>query len=203
MPRMSAKERREELIEAAIRVMVREGVTKATTRAIVAEAGMTLGVFHYCFTSREELLQEVTRRITDRSVVAAREAFAHERDIGASITKSLHAFWENVELHPGEQLIGYELAQYALRQEGLQELAQRQYAHYLEVHAELLEEAADAADIEWTVPIPVLARYLNSVLDGLTSCWLGDRDSACSQEVLRLTGEHLMGLTRERKPSTD
>jgi AcrR family transcriptional regulator len=200
---MSAKERREELIEAAIRVMVREGVTKATTRAIVAEAGMTLGVFHYCFTSREELLQEVTRLITDRTVVAARAAFAHERDIGASITKSLRAFWKYVELHPGEQLVGYELAQYALRQEGLRELAQRQYAHYLEVHTELLEEAAEAADVEWTVPIPVLARYLNSVLDGLTSCWLADRDSAGSQEVLRLTGEHLLGLTRKRKPSTD
>ncbi|WP_327320490.1 TetR family transcriptional regulator [Streptomyces sp. NBC_01235] len=49
MARMALKERREELIAAAIRVVTREGVARTTTRSIVREAGMTLGVFHYCF----------------------------------------------------------------------------------------------------------------------------------------------------------
>jgi AcrR family transcriptional regulator len=163
---------------------------------------MTLGVFHYCFTSREELLQEVGTRLTDRNVEAAREAFSAQDDLGASIAKVLQHFWEGVELYPGRELVGYELSQYALRQEGSEGLAQRQYAHYLEVHAELLEEAAEAAGIEWTVPVPVLARYLNSVLEGLTLCWLADRDSDSSREVLQLTGEHLRGLTRKREPVT-
>jgi hypothetical protein len=44
----------------------------------------------------------------------------------------------------------------------------------------------------------VLARYLNSVLDGVTLSWLVDRDSEQSREVLRLTGEHLLTLARER-----
>jgi AcrR family transcriptional regulator len=198
--RMAAKERREELIEAAIRVMVRDGVAKATTRAIVAEADMSLGVFHYCFTSREEMLNEVATRITDRAGAASRQAFARARDLRTGIVEGLQAFWKGVEANPGEHLVSYELTQYALRQEGMGELARRQYAHYLEVHAELLEEAAAAANVEWTVPVPTLARYMNSMLDGLTFCWVVDRDSDSSQDVLELMSDYLVSLSRKRKP---
>ncbi|MFC4464250.1 TetR/AcrR family transcriptional regulator [Streptomyces xiangluensis] len=196
---MAAEDRREELIAAAFRVMVREGVTKATTRAIVNEAKMPLGVFHYCFRSREELLQEVLTRFTDSSVAAARKTFEGNGDLGSRIAKSLNAFWEGVELSPGEHQVSYELTHYALRQAGFEDLARRQYEHYLEAHAELLTEAAETADIEWTVPIPVLARYLNAVLDGITLAWLVDRNSEHSREVLRLTGEHLMTLAGRRR----
>lgn len=203
MSRMAAKDRREELIAAAIRVMIRDGVAKTTTRAIVKEAGMPLGVFHYCFSSREELLQEVITRITDSSAAAARQAFSGGGDLSSSLAKSLYAFWEGVELNPGEQLVGYELALYALRQPGFEELARRQYAHYLEVHEELLAEAAESAGIQWTVPLPALARYLHSVLDGLTLCWVADRDSERSRDVLRLAGEHLMALASKPAPIPD
>ena len=194
MSRMAAKDRREELIAAAVRVMVREGVAKTTTRAVVNEAKMPLGVFHYCFNSREELLQEVITRLTDSGVAKARSVFEAEGDLGARIAKSLYAFWEEVELNPGEQQVGFELTHYALRQDGFEDLARRQYEHYLEVHEQLLAEAAESAGIHWTVPIPVLARYLNSVLEGVTLCWLADRNSEHTREVLRLTGEHLMSL---------
>ncbi|XIE77716.1 hypothetical protein AB6O49_04510 [Streptomyces sp. SBR177] len=40
MARQSADVRREQLVEAAIRVMIRDGVAKATTRAVVGEAGL-------------------------------------------------------------------------------------------------------------------------------------------------------------------
>ncbi|TXS49819.1 TetR family transcriptional regulator [Streptomyces sp. uw30] len=195
---MAAKDRREELIAAALRVMVRDGVAKATTRAIVGEADMPLGVFHYCFDSREQLLQEVITRFTDSSVTAARKAFEGNGDLASRITKSLSAFWAGVELNPGEHQVSYELTHYALRQAGFEELARRQYQHYLEVHEELLTEAAESAGVRWTVPTPVLARYLNSVLDGVTLCWLVDRDSEQTHEVLRLTGEHLMSLAGKR-----
>jgi AcrR family transcriptional regulator len=191
---MAMKDRREALIAAAVRVMVREGVTKTTTRAVVNEADMPLGVFHYCFNSREELLQEVITRMTDASVTAAKEAFGQAGDLASGISKSLQAFWQGVEKAPGEHLVTYELTGYALRQAGFEDLARRQYAHYLRLHEELLREVAERNAIQWTVPLPVLARYLNSVLDGLTLCWLVDRDDDHTREVLRLTGEHLTTL---------
>ena len=61
--RMSVDQRRSLLIEAAINVMARDGVANVGTRAIVAEADMTIGVFHYCFRSKDELVVEVLRSI--------------------------------------------------------------------------------------------------------------------------------------------
>jgi len=197
MSRMAAKDRREALIAAAIRVMVRDGVAKTTTRAIVNEAGMALGVFHYCFDSREQLLQEVITRITDHNVAVARKAFAGAGDLNSMLTRSLATFWEGVEQEPGQHLVGYELAHYALRQEGFEEIARRQYAQYLEAHEVLLTEGASNAGIRWAEPIPVLARYLNAILDGLVLCWLVDRNSEQSREVLRLATDHLMTLALE------
>ncbi|KFG03765.1 TetR/AcrR family transcriptional regulator [Streptomyces scabiei] len=198
MARMAAKDRREELIAAAFRVMVRDGVTKATTRAIVNEAKMPLGVFHYCFSSREELLQEVLTRFTARSADAARNALQEGGDLGARISKSLSAFWDGVERGPGEHQVTYELTHHALRQAGFEELARRQYQSYLDVHQGLLVEAAEAEGIRWTAPVPVLARYLNAVLDGLILCWLVDRKGEDSRAVLRLTGEHLLTLAESK-----
>lgn len=202
MVRMTAKDRRAELVEAAIKVMARDGVAKATTRAIVAEAGMPLGVFHYCFDSREQLLQLVTARITERNVAAARAALRTEGSLRENIKESLRVFWRGVESDPGESLVGYELTQYALRNPGFEDVAAQQYARYLQAHTEFLEAVADAAGIEWTVPVPVLARYVNALLDGLMICWLADRDGEQSGAVLDLLADYLMQHARSRRPAS-
>ncbi|MFG2253801.1 TetR/AcrR family transcriptional regulator [Streptomyces mirabilis] len=193
---MAASDRRAELLEAAIRVMTRDGVAKATTRAIVNEAGMTLGAFHYCFDSRAQLLERVTETLTERYVAEVRGLFAPHRDIRDSVLDSLHAFWKGFEANPGEHQISYELTQYALRNPGFENIARRQYEIFLTAFASLLELAADNAGIEWTQPVPILARYVHSVIDGLNMTWLVDRNSDHSQAVLHLLADHLLQYAR-------
>ncbi|MFJ8019029.1 TetR/AcrR family transcriptional regulator [Streptomyces sp. NPDC096311] len=193
---MAASDRRAELLEAAIRVMTRDGVAKATTRAIVNEAGMTLGAFHYCFDSRAQLLERVTETLTERYVAEVRGLFAPHRDIRDSVLDSLHAFWKGFEANPGEHQISYELTQYALRNPGFENIARRQYEIFLAAFASLLELAADNAGIEWTQPVPILARYVHSVIDGLNMTWLVDRNSDHSQAVLHLLADHLLQYAR-------
>lgn len=196
MSRMAASDRRAELLEAAIRVMTRDGVAKATTRAIVNEAGMTLGAFHYCFDSRAQLLERVTETLTERYVAEVRGLFAPHRDIRDSVLDSLHAFWKGFEANPGEHQISYELTQYALRNPGFENIARRQYEIFLAAFASLLELAADNAGIEWAQPVPILARYVHSVIDGLNMTWLVDRNSDHSQAVLHLLADHLLQYAR-------
>ena len=74
MPHIAVDERRQLLVEAAIRVMARDGVAKATTRAIAAEAGMALAAFHYSFRSKQELLENVLEAITSHTVDQALQA---------------------------------------------------------------------------------------------------------------------------------
>ncbi|GHG44331.1 TetR/AcrR family transcriptional regulator [Streptomyces hydrogenans] len=176
MPRLSAAERREQLAEAAIRVMIRDGVAETTTRAVVAEAGVPLGAFHYCFRSKEELFQTVIERIMERNLPPAGLAHPPGATPFEKVRAILHAYWEQVLARPAEHLVTYEVTQYALRRPGLADLARRQYRHYLEVNRAHLESMARAAGLTWTVDLAVLARHGLGVLDGLTLTWLIDRD---------------------------
>jgi AcrR family transcriptional regulator len=203
MARKSASDRREELIEAAIRVLIRDGVDAATTRAIAVEAGAPLATLHYCFNSRDELLDEAARRITDRTVAATRDSFTGHDDLRHSIAGLLETFWKGVEQTPEAELVGYELRQYALRQKGPHNVADHQLTHYLEAHKSLLGAVAAGAGIEWTAPVDVLARYTHACLDGLSLSWLVDRDSDSSRQVLDLLTEHLLHFARRPANGND
>ena len=61
MDRLPILERRAQLVRAALVVATRDGFEAATVRAIAAEAGVSLGVVHYCFEDKDELLREVAR----------------------------------------------------------------------------------------------------------------------------------------------
>ncbi|MFE0462470.1 TetR/AcrR family transcriptional regulator [Kitasatospora sp. NPDC058965] len=199
MTRRSADERREELIEAAIRVMIRDGVARTTTRAIVGEAGLPLGAFHYCFRSKEELLQSVIERIMVRALGPAVASVAEGAPTEEVVRTTLHAYWDRIRQHPDEHLLTYELTQYALRQPELAELARRQYQHYLEVSHSSLETMAQLAGIEWSVPLPVLARLALGVLDGLTLTWLLDRDDAQADAALEEYANYLLSVAKPRQ----
>lgn len=68
MPKISEEQRaaaRQRLIDATIAVAEREGVDGLTTRAIVAEAGVSSGMFYGHFPSKEALLASVVDHKTD------------------------------------------------------------------------------------------------------------------------------------------
>ena len=51
--------RKRQLIEATIDLAIREGLAAASVRRIADEANVSLGVVHYCFSSKEALLNAV------------------------------------------------------------------------------------------------------------------------------------------------
>src|SRR3954452_6849750 len=71
MPRLPAEARRAALVEAALQVMSRGGLAAGTTRAIVAEAGMSLASFHYAVASRGALLRELGLGVVAHELPAA------------------------------------------------------------------------------------------------------------------------------------
>jgi len=57
--------RRQQLIDAAIAVIARDGVDGATTRRIADEAAAPLATLHYCFQTKENLLWAVFEHLAD------------------------------------------------------------------------------------------------------------------------------------------
>ncbi|MEV7521813.1 TetR/AcrR family transcriptional regulator [Streptomyces sp. NPDC091371] len=194
MARMPSAERRRQLTEAAIRAMTRDGVARTTTRSIAAEAGVSLSVFHYCFDSKQALLESVMRAITDEYITMVRQAIQPKATVRETVRAGFRAYWDHVAAHPGTHMLTYELTQYALRQPGFEHLARRQYELYSETYAELIEQLRDSVEFELSIPVPALARYLAAMTDGLTLNFLVLGDDKAAAEILDTMTEHVAAL---------
>ncbi|GAA3776357.1 TetR/AcrR family transcriptional regulator [Streptomyces phyllanthi] len=197
MARMPSAERRRQLTEAAIRAMTRDGVARTTTRSICAEAGVSLSVFHYCFDSKQALIESVIRAITADYITVVKEAIRPRGTLQETVRAGFQAYWDHVSARPGEHMLTYELTQYALREPGFEHLARRQYEMYRDTYAELIEQLGRSMEFQLLVPVGVLARYLAAMTDGLTLNYLVLGDDTSAADVLDMVTEHVAGLVRE------
>ncbi|KFF95243.1 TetR/AcrR family transcriptional regulator [Streptomyces europaeiscabiei] len=197
MARLPSAERRRQLTEAAIRAMTRDGVPRTTTRSIAAEAGVSLSVFHYCFESKQELIESVITTITGHYVTLVRDAIRPRETLRETVRAGFQAYWDHVSAHPGEHMLTYELTQYALREPGFEHLARRQYEMYCDTYTDLIAQLRVSMGFELTVPVPVLARYLAAMTDGLTLNFLVLGDDTTWTGILDTITDHVAGLVRE------
>lgn len=64
------EDRREQIIEAALRVFAEKGFARATNRDIAREAGITTGLIYYYFKSKEDLLKAALEEHSPIQVMA-------------------------------------------------------------------------------------------------------------------------------------
>ncbi|WLQ44571.1 TetR/AcrR family transcriptional regulator [Streptomyces laculatispora] len=197
MGRMPSAQRRRQLVEAAIRVMARDGVAKTTTRSVVAEAGVSLSVFHYCFDSKQELLEAVVDAISEHSESDVLTTLIRRPTLRETVRAGLQAYWDHVLANPGEHMLTYELTQYALREPGYEHLARRQYEGYLAAHTKVIRQLPSVLGVELTVPEPEAVRYLAALTDGLTLNFLVLGDEEKAGAVLDIVADQILTLVRE------
>ncbi|MDR6614141.1 MULTISPECIES: TetR family transcriptional regulator C-terminal domain-containing protein [unclassified Leifsonia] len=197
MTRIPVADRRTALVQAALRVIARDGVAAATTRRIVAEARMPLASFHYVFESRDELMAE----LIEAAVGSEQTDFAPALTVEAggagmrdAVRAGLQHYFDGVRADPGREKAMFELTHWALREPGFEPLARRQYARYHEVAAHAAAETARLAGYEWTRPLDEIARILVSFTDGLTVGWLVTRDDAAAAAVMDVAADALAAL---------
>jgi AcrR family transcriptional regulator len=64
------EDRREQIIDAALRVFAQKGFARATNRDIAQEAGITTGLIYYYFKSKEDLLRAALEERSPAQVMA-------------------------------------------------------------------------------------------------------------------------------------
>lgn len=198
MARMSAADRRLALLDAAFRVIAAEGVGGATTRAIVAEAQMSLASFHYAFTSRDEMMRELIGHVIENQTVAAFSTLRYGNDLRTAIRDGLQAFLEVVVADPSREQTMFELMQYSLRTPELDGLPREQYSGYRLAVAGLLETAAADTGMSWLVPLDDVARMVVTMTDGITLAWLADRDAAAASRVIEFAATSIAALAQPK-----
>ncbi|WP_416984004.1 TetR/AcrR family transcriptional regulator [Streptomyces sp. T028] len=153
MARRYDPERRQRIIDAAIRVVGRKGLAGLTHRSVAAEADVPLGSTTYHFTTLDDLMTAALRQASEgfAKVIAARGALSDPRadlptELAAWLGEWLAGDRTGVELE-------YELYLAALRRPALRPVA----AEWADGMAALLAHRTD----------PPTARTLVALMDGI------------------------------------
>jgi AcrR family transcriptional regulator len=201
MTRVPSDERRAALIRAALLVIDRDGVSAATTRAIVAEAGMSLASFHYAFRSRDEMMRELIAFLVANEKRVTLAAVAPGTDIRTAIRAGLQAYFDLLVEYPQREQALFELMNYSLRTPELDTVPAAQYASYFAAASELLEYGAVATGVTWSRPVREVARILIAINDGYTLAWLADRDTDAAGRLMDFAADTIAALSRPASPA--
>jgi AcrR family transcriptional regulator len=196
MKRLPIAERREQLVEAAIAVASRDGIDAATVRAVAAEAGVSLGVVHYCFQDKDELLEAMAHQITRQNLSRSLLEMPEHGDPATIVERALDLLWGGIAASRGAQLLSYELTTYSMRHPEVRQVSVNQYLVSHEAARQFLGAMAAAARIEWTVPLETMARLVVMMTDGIVLAWLADGDDAAARATLAVFAEFLAGHAR-------
>jgi AcrR family transcriptional regulator len=199
--RLPVAERRAQLVDAALAVAVAEGIAAVTVRRVAEEAGVALGVVHYAFADKDELLAAMAGRIVDELADAGASALEVDDgdDLARALTTAVDGIWRSIEATAGAQLLTYEITAHALRNPALHDVAHRQYAVSQAAAERLLELAAEASGATWKRPVAELAAEALAYVDGITLRWLVDRDGAAARARLAAFAGYLAGQASARR----
>jgi len=196
MVRMPVAARREQLVAAAMLVASRDGIEAATVRAIAAQAGVSLGVVHYCFEDKNELLlamaHDITRQNLDQGLMQVQPG-SEPTEI---VELAIDSLWAGISATPGAQLLSYELTTHSMRHPELRQVSVEQYTVSHAAARQFLEAVAAVSQIEWTLPIEQLARLVVMATDGITLAWLADGDDEAAVKTLHSFGGFLISQSR-------
>ncbi|WP_241385182.1 TetR/AcrR family transcriptional regulator [Rhodococcus sp. CH91] len=210
--RLPADERRTQLVAAALELAAGGGVGAVTVRAVAEKAGVSLGVVHYCFDSKEALVVAMANSVVEQLAGAMHGAFdvpvGEQQSGGVDCLRSmlragLHAVWSAIESTPGLQTLTYEITTYSVRQRTSGaptsgDIAVQQYTLMDEQAHLFLDSCAARCGVEWTLPTATLARLSLALLDGLVLRWLVDRDSDAVAAELGVVADIIADRAVER-----
>lgn len=171
--RVSAEERKKQLISATVELMRREGVHSVTIRSIAKEAAAPLATAHYCFSNKEELMAaaaEAWLRNTNRYSI---DVPVH-LGLRKAVEQTAEAYWRSLEEEPASLLAEMELILWATRNAASSPLASKIYPAY-EVELEtLFSSAAKSSGDQCLIGFDTLVRCFLMVFDGMAIQYMTD-----------------------------
>lgn len=187
MTYLSAEQRRQSIVDAAIAVIAEEGLAGATTRRIAERAKAPLGALHYCFRNKNELIELVAERGA-AMLKSCFDGVDPSRGFEETLRDSVAAMWHWVRENGGLQLALMELGMWRIRQGGPPEEV---YAMWDRFGGDLLRAnigaAARLAKAKPAISVDEIARFINHRFDGLAFEYAASRDeAACERQTLLL-----------------
>jgi len=159
-------DRREYLLAAAARVLVRDGTAGMRVRDVAVEAGVSTGVVHYYFGSKDEMLVDALRWAIGKPA----ERFAEIRQDGDHL-RVLACLLEVSLPHPGvlfdEYVLWLEFWTAVTHDTTLQTLCEELASEYRDEMVRLIREGTEAGAFRPVADVDIVAERISAMVDGL------------------------------------
>lgn len=195
MAYLTASERRSVIVEAAARVIARDGLAAATTRRIADEAGVNLAALHYSFDGKDEIYAAVDDLL--RTTIVKSDQQPKPGRTRQEIVRSLIGRFQDLLRTNREIAIAqYELLLWALRTPHKPGLAAESYTLFTTV---FVEELRTATDIEGC-DVTRLAQYTVGAIDAIYMQNLAAGTDGVSARELDAISSAVVGIVDAIQP---
>lgn len=194
--RPRSDEKAQAILHAARRCLSERGYAAATIAEIAAEAGVSRGLLHYYFRSKEELLAQVVRAGTDAYVELLEAMFAQSESAHDLARELVVAVRTIVESDPTFVSLSMECWTLARESPLVAHEVEDLYRQLRDAVSRGLEEAEGRGIIKPVIPLQPLAALLLAITDGLVMQFLIHRELAADErmwEALELGARSLLG----------
>ena len=179
----------------AMRVSVaKRGAAGSTFEQVAAEAGVSRGLLHYYFGTKERLLVEVVRRDTEIRVARLDEALAKAESVDDVLDVLVSSLTDMIDNDPGFFLLLYELFSAGRRTPDIQhevgQLFERTRSHV----AAVLRAKETEGVLKLRFDAESIVSYLFAVADGFALQALSDpkRDNSGALEAGTASARYLL-----------
>ena len=181
--RPRSDEKAQAILKAARTCLGERGYSAATIAEIAAEAGVSRGLLHYYFKSKEELLAQVVQTSTEAQLEMMATMFAQSEtahDLAAGLANGLRAI---VERDPTYINLALELWTVARESPLVASELEDLYRRFREAIHENLAEATARGVISPTISLDGLAALLVGITDGFVWQFLINPELTADEEM--------------------
>lgn len=192
--RRAPDERRQALMDAALRCLAHHGAEKTSIRTICREAGVSVGLISHYYGGKEALIADVYEQLANDLLAGISAEMGRT---GGSARERLTAFFR-ASFSPANldsALLRVWLSFWSMAQQSsaIAAVHDRTYGQYLAILEQLLAELSRERP-SCTLDVRLAAIGLSGILDGLWLEWCLNPRTFSPEEGVRLCEAHLEGL---------
>ncbi len=187
-------ERAQRIVDAMRASVATRGATGSTFEHVARDAGVSRGLLHYYFGTKERLLVEVARRDSETRVSALGEEMAGARTVDEMLDAMVSSLISAIENDSEVFLLVFELFSASRRNPEIRDELDKVFERSRTQLAEILEAKQDEGVVRLRTSAEGIAAHLLAVADGVALQILiaPQRDHAGAVAAVRLATRELL-----------
>lgn len=196
MPRKLDGDKAQRIVAAMRESVGTRGAAGSTFDVVAREAGVSRGLLHYYFGSKERLLVEVVRRDCDDRISALEEALARAGSVDEVVATLVASLEDWVEDEPGSSAVVYEMVSASHHSEELRAEMAELYRRWRSHLADVLRAKEEEGVVSLDADPEAVASIIFALGDGIGLQLFSDPSweaSGAALEVGARTARRLLG----------